>query len=687
MRWIGLIVGVLILSSCSFMNGSAQNTDWDLLGNSSEMQHHSDLDEINTKNIGQLELAWSVEMPTQSGLVGNPLIKDGVVFQGGPGGLIFANDVRTGKELWSFLPEPKIEEASLGALISHQTNRGLALFEDLVIIGTGDCRMIGVNQKTGKQVWETQSCNPKEWYGITGAPRVGGGKVFIGNSCMDSGMTRGFVEGFDARTGKKLWRFYTVPGDPAKPAEDEVQAMAAKSWGTDWYGKSKGCASVWDALTYDEKLDQLYIGTGGAGPWVPEQRAADAGDELFTNSIVALDAKTGKYKWHFKQVPQDGWNYEAAMGIMVADLPIEGKSRRTVLSVPKNGFAYVLDAVTGKFISGKNYVDVNWTKGLDANGRPIPEPAAMYWKNAQKKAVMYPSTMGSHGWEALAFDPKSNLLFIPAMTIPTEIGMEAGGNTGIYMNFYAGDEPGAKVKPYGEIVAWDPTKQKEVWRTSKTKLPINGGLMHTAGGLVFQGHADGKFAAYDAKTGKELWSRQTGGAIRGAASTVMVDGEQFIIIATGNGAASSTASYVARYTGTALSRTPPRLLAFKIGGKAKYPSLGKPEPTPVPPAPRFDKALVKRGEVVFHINSCAACHGAKGAAVGGRVPNLNRMPPADLAMLKTVVQEGALKASGMPQYKDMTDDDAKALFAYIIEEAWESHEEEKRKIIGQPFKQ
>jgi quinohemoprotein ethanol dehydrogenase len=311
----------------------------------------------------------------------------------------------------------------------------------------------------------------------------------------------------------------------------------------------------------------------------------------------------------------------------------------------------------------------------------------MYWKNAQKKAVMYPSTMGSHGWEALAFDPKSNLLFIPAMTIPTEIGMEAGGNTGIYMNFYAGDEPGAKVKPYGEIVAWDPTTQKEVWRTSKTKLPINGGLMHTAGGLVFQGHADGKFAAYDANTGKELWSRQTGGAIRGAASTVMVDGEQFIIIATGNGAASSTASYVARYTGTALSRTPPRLLAFKIGGKAKYPSLGKPEPTPVPPAPRFDKALVKRGEVVFHINSCAACHGAKGAAVGGRVPNLNRMPPADLAMLKTVVQEGALKASGMPQYKDMTDDDAKALFAYIIEEAWESHEEEKRKIIGQPSKQ
>ena len=681
MRWIISTVGLLIAAASLSAASAPRSTDWELLGNSPDMQHHSDLTAINTGNVANLGLAWAVDLPTQTGLVGNPLIKDGIVFQSGPGGAIFANDVRTGQQLWTYLAEPKIEGASLAALISHQTSRGLALYGANVIVATGDCRLIAVNQKTGKRAWEVQSCNPKEMYGITGAPRVGGGMVFIGNSCMDTGMSRGFVEAFDAVTGQRKWRFYTSPGDPAKPQEDAVQEMAAKTWGSDWWGKAHGCASVWDALTYDEKLDQLIIGTGGPAPWPVNQRAADAGDELFTNSIVALDAKTGAYKWHFKQVPHDGWNYEASMGIMIADLPIDGKDRHVVLSVPKNGFTYVLDAATGKFISGKNYVDVNWTKGLDANGRPIPEPATMYWQNADQKAIMMPSTMGSHGWEALAFDPSTRLLYIPSMTIPTEIGMAKKGHNGIYMDFYAGDAPGAPVKPYSEIVAWDPVTQTGKWRT-RGVMPVNGGLLHTAGGLVFEGTADGKFEAYDAANGKLLWSARVGGAIRAAPSTVMLNGEQYIIVPTGNGAASSTASYVSRYTSTPEARTPPRLLAFKLGGKAKYPAFAKFEPTPLPPQPRPSADLAHDGYKVFKANACSACHGAGGAAVGVRPPNLNKMPPPDLATLRMVVKDGALAPNGMPGFKDLSDTELEALYAYIISEAWNAYDLDRGKPVA-----
>ena len=668
MRKLVPLLLALLVAACG--SGAPRNTDWDLLGNSPEMQHHAALGQIDRSNVGELELAWWTEMPTPYGLVGNPLIKDGRVFQSGPGGHIFATDLRTGKLLWEFEPKVDLAKASFASYISEQTNRGVALYGDLAIVATSDCRLIAVDQKTGKQRWQAQSCNSEEMYGITAAPRVGDGMVFTGNNCMDSGESRGFVDAFDAATGKHRWRFHTVPGDPAKPQDSPLYEGAAKTWGTGWYAKSKGCGSVWDSITFDPVLHQVYIGVGGASPVSPASRAADAGDELFTNSVVALDAKTGAYKWHFKETPHDAWNFDS-VGIMIADLPVAGKKQRVVLSVPKNGFAYVLDAATGKFISGKNYVDVNWTKGLDANGRPIPEPAAMYWKNGQGQ-VVEPSTMGSHGWEAMAFDPATGLLYIPAMHIPTYVAPNPG-IMGILMDFYAAEKPGAKQKAYGELVAWDPVTQTAKWRT-RNSMPINGGLLHTAGGLVFQGMANGEIKAFDDATGTELWSRQTGGAIRGAPSTVMVDGEQYLIVATGNGSASATGNYVALYNSTPESRTAPRLLAFRIGGKSAYPPLAKVEPVPAPSSPRPNPAFAAKGDLLFEGYGCPACHGARGAASGGKAPNLNRLPPADLAMLKQVVQQGALAANGMPKFTGMPDADAEAIFAYIIDEAWAAHD-------------
>ncbi len=673
-RRAGLVKGVLAfvaalaLAGCS--RGQPRNTDWALLGNGSPMQHHAELAQIDKASVGRLGLAWAVEMPTNYGLVGNPLIEDGVVFQGGPGGRIFANDLRTGRLLWQFAAtyaDDAAETQSLGGFWARQFNRGVALHKGKVIIATGDCRLVAVEQKTGKQRWEAQSCDPKLDYGITGAPRVGGGLVFIGNSNQELGTQRGFVDAFDAETGKRRWRFHTVPGDPATETDPFYRKIAA-TWGTGWHAKTRGSGSVWDAMVYDAASDQLIIGTGALGPGEPSARAADAGDELFTNSVVALDAKTGRYRWHAKQVPHDGWNYEAAVGLMVADVPVDGKTRHVVVSVPKQGFAYVYDAATGKFLSGTQYVDVAWAKGLDADGRPIPNPEAEYWNRPGRNTLVLPGGMGAHGWEALAFDPSTNLLYVPAMVLPVSRRAD-----GAYDWLY-GDRPDAKVRPSGQVVAIDLAAGAVKWRTVTSRLPVNGGLLHTAGGLVFQGLADGRLLAFDAGTGQVVWSRQTGGAIRAAPSTVMLDGEQYIVVATGNGAASASASLVSRYSSTPQSRTPPRLLAFKLDGKAAYPTLARPEPIPAPPVGRQPVALAHRGEVLFAAWQCEYCHGTDGgASVGGGVANLNRTR-LDLSAFKGVVQAGDRRAGGMPAFQGLSDADVAALYAYIVNTAWDAHE-------------
>ncbi len=675
-RMIGIAAAISMTATAVAGAGPARNTDWAQLGNGADMQHHSELDAINGDTVGQLELAWWTEEPSQYGLVGNPLIEDGRIFQGGPNGLIIANDLRTGKVLWTYNAPYDLAGASFNGYATKHMNRGIALAAGNVII-TANCRLFAVDEKTGKLVWQAETCDARELYSTTQAPRVGDGLVFIGNGCGDTGLVRGYVDAFDARTGARKWRFYTAPGDPAKPHDSPLYEKAAATWGTKWFEKSHGCASPWDAMTFDEKLHQLYIGTAAPGPSDPTSRAADAGDELYAAAIVAVDSRTGAYKWHFTQTPNDAWDFDSAMGIMVADLPIGGKLRRTVLSAPKNGFAYVLDAETGAFIHGSAYTKINWAKGLDAAGRPIrgDEPAD-YWKKPDHQAVVFPNGMGAHGWEAMAFDPVSRLLYIPSLRAPMLVKQATGQFTGVYFDFTFGhDSADPELKPYGEVVAYDPVANTVRWRARDT-MPMNGGLLHTAGGLVFQGMADGRLVAFDDRTGKELWSRQTGGAIRSAPSSVMIDGEQYIIVSTGDGSGAASGPMMQRYDAAPEVRTPPRLLAFRLRGKHAYPPLAAaPEPVPMPPSPRQDAALAKVGEQMFEGYGCSMCHGADGGnSTTPAVPNLNRMPPADVAMLSMVVQQGALASAGMPKFDGMPDADVKALYAYIINKAWDAHD-------------
>lgn len=660
-----------VLLAPSSWSVSANGSDWPMLGNGQEMQHHSDLTKINRQTIDQLGLAWAVEMPTSYGLVGNPLIQDGVIYQGGPGGRIFANDLASGELLWSFeasYPPESTQEQSLGGYWARQFNRGVALYKDKVIIATGDCRLVAVDRKSGTRRWEAQSCDSNFLYGITAAPRVGGGMVFTGNSNLEAGSQPGYVDAFDADTGEHRWRFYTVPGNP-ETESDPLYIEAAKTWGTDWYSMTRGPAAPWDAMVYDEELDQLVIGTGSVGPQIPTQRPSDAGDELFSNSVVALDAKTGKYRWHHKQMPHDGWNYESAVGLMVADLGTGDQSRRVVISVPKQGFAYIYDAASGEYLSATQYVETTWSKGLDENGRPVYNPDAMYWNRPDQETLVLPGGTGAHGWEALAYAPESDLLYVPTMVLP--VSYRANGEH----NWYYGDLPDAEVKPRGEVVAIDLSTGAVKWRTKTSRLPVNGGLLHTAGGLVFQGLADGRLVAFDDQSGEIVWEQQTGGAIRAAPSTVLLNGEQYLVVPTGNGASSSSASLLYRYSSTPESRTPARLLAFKLGGEAPYPALANPEPVPKPAVPRQDSGLAHVGESLFDAYSCVYCHGTDGgASVGGNVVNLNRRPPASLAFLKLVLQKGALKSRGMPAFEDLPDEHAEALFAHLVNSAWDAYE-------------
>ena len=679
---VTLVFFVIVASGCAMdadeeqaplpMTSDEESTDWTLLGNSSDMQHHSGLSQINTETVSGLGLAWAVDLPTRDGLVGNPLIRNGRIFQSGSQSQVFANDLETGELLWTYEPLADRPPSSFLETWLRSLNRGLALYEDLVIVGTSDCRLVAIDQETGIEKWQVETCDGEQNHMITGAPRIGGGKVFIGNSCADMGLNRGHVDAVDAKTGQHLWRFYTVPGDPDEPQDSELYEMALKTWGDGWYEKTRGCGSVWDAMVYDSELDQLIIGTGAPAPSDPTKRGNDAGDELFTSAVVALDAQTGAYRWHFTQVPGNAWNYEPAVGLMMATLPLDGVEKRVVLSVPKNGFVYLLDAKTGKFISGRNYVPVNWAKGLDETGRPIFDPAARYWEAAEgEPTTILPSNAGAHDWTALAFDPQKNVLFIPAMTTPERRELSA---TGEYSYDYRQAEDGdPEWQAFGELVAWDPVSQSTVWR-HRNALPYNGGVLHTAGGLVFQGTAEGYLNAYDAASGEQLGSFTAGGAIRGAPSTVVADGRQYIIVPAGAPSTSAASAGLTDYSSTVESRSRPRLLAFVLGGDAPAPAWAAQLTFPKPPVDRYPSEVASMGEAIYELAGCVACHGYGGQSIGGAAADLRMRLPVNLEYFKAVL--GGLLAPRMPKV-ELDDASSEALYAYLVNTAWNAHEGDK----------
>lgn len=683
-RWIALtlvVAGGGFLAACKDKD---QFKDWPLLGGDVNVSHNSGLSQVNTRNIGELGLAWIGELPSKDGLVGNPLVEGGRVFQSGAGAKIHATDLKTGKLLWSYAPDIDFtSDMSLVAKWGVRVNRGLALADHKAIVGTGDCRLIAVDQTTGAKVWQAKVCDGSQMETITAAPRVGGGMVFTGPACADTGMARGYVDAYDVKTGTRKWRFYTVPGDPSKPFEDPIYEKAAKTWGTGWYEKTKGCASVWDGMTYDSVLDRLYVPVAGPAPWSPTMRAADAQDELFTNSIVALDAKTGKYIWHYKLVPNDAWNFDANAQITIADLDWKGAKRRLLFTAPKNGFFYVLDAQSGQLLSAEKYTSTNWASHVDmATGRPVPLPDARYWEHPGKEVVVSPGPLGARSWQAMSWSKTSGLVFLGLNETPTSMSIAADNVFGgVSFDMYYGLKGDPKWPTYGELIAWDPLDGKARWRV-KQKFPLNGGTLSTDGGLVFQGGADGKFVAYDEKTGEQLWSMDVGGSALAAPTTVELDGEQLILLPVGNNASSVIAMNLAKFASTPQTRTPSRLLAFKLGGKLKIEKGPAVEAFAQPPLPRPDPQTAQFGEKLFEKYACIDCHGLRAESAGGSAPDLRRASAKTHALFGGIVVSGLRKKQGMPVYPDMTAPELEAIQAYLLQESWKAFDAEQQAKTG-----
>lgn len=647
--------------------------DWVTYGGTFDEQRFSRLTAISDANVSGLGLAWSHEFDTNRAQESTPLERDGVLYVTTAWSKVFAFDVKTGKQLWSYDPEVPRDRANKGCC--DVGNRGAAIYDGKLYFGSFDGRLIALDLKTGKPVWSTMTVDAALPYTITGAPRVVKGNVVIGNGGAELGV-RGYVSAYDAQTGDLAWRFYTVPGDPAKGPDGAASDPVLKDKaGPTWNGKfweAGGGGTVWDSIVYDPELDQLYIGVGNGSPWNHRKRSAGKGDNLFLSSIVALDPDTGAYRWHYQGTPAESWDFTHTQTIILATLPVDGKDRKVLMQAPKNGFFFVVDRTNGKLISAKNFVPVTWATGYDLKtGRPIETPEARY-ENAA--FTSFPGALGAHNWQPMAFSPKTQLAYIPAQDAPffyEETGYykyrPGLWNLGVDLTGAAPPDDKAAFKAIratlkGSLIAWDPVKQKEAWRFDYPG-PWNGGILTTAGNLVFQGDITGRLRAFSADTGKVLWTFEAGMPIMGSPVTFETGGEQYVAVVTGYGGAYALTG---AFTDNPAPNPNGRLLVFKLGGKAAYPEVSKLAFGPAnPSSDPFTPAQIAQGRPIYE-NQCFACHGPGGMS-SGVLPDLRRSAAVtDRKLWLDIVGGGLLKDNGMVSFGGkLSEAEIEAVRAYV----------------------
>nr|WP_309967135.1 PQQ-dependent dehydrogenase, methanol/ethanol family [Variovorax guangxiensis] len=650
----------------AFIRANAAKTpDWPSYGLDYAETRFSKLDQINAGNVKDLGLAWSYNLESTRGVEATPLVVDGIMYVTASWSVVHAVDVRTGKKIWSF--DPKVDKSKGFKGCCDVVNRGVALYQGKVFVAAYDGRLIALDAATGQPVWEKDTiADHSKSYTITGAPRVFKGKVVIGNGGAEYGV-RGYITAYDAATGEQKWRWFTVPGDPSKPFEDASMAKAAKTWDPSGkYWEAGGGGTAWDTLAFDPELNLMYVGTGNGSPWARSKRSPKGGDNLYLASIVALDPDTGKYVWHYQETPGDNWDYTSTQPMILADLKIGGKPRKVILHAPKNGFFFVLDRTNGKFISAKNFVDVNWATGYDKNGRPIEVAAA---RQNEKPGDSIPGPFGAHNWHSMSFNPQTGLAYLPAQNIPLSLmddkawkfneNMPArphaalGWNTAMFINA----EP-PKSKPFGRLIAWDPVAQKQAWAVEHVS-PWNGGTLTTAGNLVFQGTADGRLVAYNAKTGEKLWETATGTGVVAAPSTYMVDGKQYVSIAVGWGGVYGLAMRATERQG------PGTVYTFVVGGNAPKPEFVQYRMDKLLQGVKYDPAKVPDGTLLY-VSNCVFCHGVPGVDRGGNIPNLGYMNASYIENLDKFIFKGPAMERGMPDFTGkLSAEDVEKIKAFI----------------------
>lgn len=650
----------------AFIRANAAKTpDWPTIGVDYAETRYSRLDQINAANVKDLGLAWSYNLESTRGVEATPVVVDGIMYVSASWSVVHAIDTRTGQRIWTY--DPQVDRSTGFKGCCDVVNRGVALWKGKVYVGAWDGRLIALDAATGKEVWQKNTFEgQKGSLTITGAPRVFKDKVIIGNGGAEYGV-RGYITAYDAETGEQKWRWFSVPGDPSKPFEDESMKRAARTWDPSgkWW-EAGGGGTMWDSMTFDAELNTMYVGTGNGSPWSHRVRSPKGGDNLYLASIVALDPDTGKYKWHYQETPGDNWDYTSTQPMILADIKIAGKPRKVILHAPKNGFFFVLDRTNGKFISAKNFVPVNWASGYDKHGKPIGIAAA---RDGSKPQDAIPGPYGAHNWHPMSFNPQTGLVYLPAQNVPVNLmddkkwefnqagpGKPQSGTGWNTAKFFNAEPP--KSKPFGRLLAWDPVAQKAAWSVEHVS-PWNGGTLTTAGNVVFQGTADGRFVAYHAATGEKLWEAPTGTGVVAAPSTYMVDGRQYVSVAVGWGGVYGLAARATERQG------PGTVYTFVVGGKARMPEFVAQRAGRLLQGVKYDPAKVEAGAMLYVAN-CVFCHGVPGVDRGGNIPNLGYMDASYIENLPSFVFKGPAMARGMPDFTGkLSGDDVESIKAFI----------------------
>ncbi len=652
--------------------------DWMTTGRTYSEQRFSPLTQINDKNAQKLGLAWFANLEPAVGEEATPLEIDGVLYVSEAWSMVDAFDATTGKQLWHY--DPQVPRDWDAKICCGPGNRGVAAWQGKIFVGTIDGRLVALSAANGKVLWSVRTTDPKQSYSITGAPRVIKGRVLIGEGGGEFG-TRGYVSAYDANTGKQIWRFYTVPGNPADGPQSAAMKAAAKSWSGEWW-KQGGGGSVWDSMAYDPDLDLLYIGTGDGAEWNGKFHAPNGDKNLYTSSIVALRPETGQYVWHFQTTPGGGWDYDSCQHMILADLTIGGRLRKVIMQAPKNGVFFVIDRTNGQFISAKPIVPINWATGFDPKtGRAIVNPNA-YYGTTGKTWLGMPGPSGGHNWQPMSFDPQTGLVYIPQQEagfpyVPDKSFTPHKMGFNVPVDFGAASLPqdpaikrAAKASLKGALLAWNPVTQQEAWRV-QLKGPWNGGILSTAGNLVIEGNAAGNFVVYRADNGQQLWSLPVQTGVIAAPIAYQVGGTEYIAVMAGWGGVFALATgELANVSGK--NPNIPRLLVFKLGGTATLPPPPKPEQAVLNPPPQTaDAATVAEGKAVYS-HFCGACHG-DAAVSGGLLPDLRYSEFLKNDNWFNVVLGGALKDGGMASFANSLDrSQVAAIRAYVIFRAHES---------------
>jgi PQQ-dependent dehydrogenase (methanol/ethanol family) len=654
------------------VNADSDTSNWLSHGRTYDEQRFSPLDQVNSETIDELALAWSFDTDTYRGLEATPIVVDGIMFTTTTWSVVNAHDAKTGALLWQHDPEVP-REWGFNACCDV-VNRGVAVWEDKVFLGTLDGRLVALDAQTGQVVWEILTIDPSRPYTITGAPRVVNGKVVIGNGGAEYGV-RGYVTAYDGQNGEELWRFYTVPGDPNQPFEHPEMEAAAKTWlGGEWW-KVGGGGTAWDAFAYDPELNLLYVGTGNGSPWSRYTRSPGGGDNLYLASVLALNPDTGRLVWHYQTTPGDNLDYTAVQQITLADIEIDGTVRQVLMQAPKNGFFYVLDRKTGELISAEPYVAMNWASHVDPEtGRPVENAESHY---LEEMKYVFPGPDGGHNWHPMSYSPETGLVYIPVIENGMIYAQETdfqydpeAQNMGLDFNpvFDDGEERVNNTK----LVAWDPVAGTARWAIDHNRVGASG-VLATAGGLVFQPGSDCSFKAYDAGNGDVLWETSVQMSTIAGPISYEVDGEQYIAFMSGWGGAAGIFSWQPCTDGKRAATG--RILAYKLGGTAELPPAETPDPVPMPP-PKLSSSPddLQTGRRLF-LKFCWNCH-ALGKEVSGILPNLVHATTSTHDAWDAIVLGGSRRDKGMISFSHvLSTAESRAIQSFVIERAHQAYEE------------